>query len=86
MSNIKTAKEVIKEQFGVSIHSNNSAPMDKGECIVCMIEFAKMHVELALTKANEEAIAIIISDDFVDAEVEIDEDSILNSYPLENIK
>jgi hypothetical protein len=48
-----------------------------------MIEFAKLHVEAALKAASEDAHTkdVPYTDD-----VEVDKDSILNAYPLENIK
>ena len=48
-----------------------------------MIEFAKLHVEEALKAAANEAITEFIP--FTDDE-DVDRDSILNSYPLTNIK
>ena len=45
-----------------------------------MIEFAKMHVKEALKQASEQ---VYVSDTVF---CEIDRDSILNAYPLENIK
>ena len=62
-----------------------------------MIEFAKMHVQEALKQASEKAFVEyidlntdeifdytdVITDD--DVEVNINKDSILNAYPLENI-
>jgi len=47
------------------------------------IEFAKLHVEAALKAASEDAHTkdVPYTDD-----VEVDKDSILNAYPLENIK
>ena len=45
-----------------------------------MIEFAKLHVEEALKQASEQ---VYVSDTVF---CEIDKDSILNAYPLENIK
>ena len=63
-----------------------------------MIEFAKYHVQKALEQASEKAFVEyidlntdeifdytdVITDD--DVEVNINKDSILNAYPLENIK
>lgn len=46
-----------------------------------LIEFAKYHVEQALKEASEKV--IIEGHPF---EYDLDEDSILNAYPLENIK
>jgi hypothetical protein len=54
-----------------------------------MVEFAKLHVQSALKVASQKAvtkedIAIFAEGTFVTQIV--DKDSILNSYPLENIK
>ena len=46
-----------------------------------MIEFAKLHVTEALKQASENAESYIQGESMV-----IDKDSILNAYPLENIK
>ena len=45
-----------------------------------LITFAKMHVEEALKEASEQ---VYVSDTVF---CEIDRDSILNAYPLENVK
>jgi hypothetical protein len=44
-----------------------------------LIEFAKLHVEAALKEASENAMGLHCTD-------YIDKESILNSYPLTNIK
>ena len=51
----------------------------------CMIDFAKLHVEAALKKASENAESVYDSEEecFINA---VEQDSILNAYPLENIK
>jgi hypothetical protein len=64
-----------------------------------MIEFTKLHVEAALKAANEKATILedgkdignrYFWDDYntsnKDIEYEINKDSILNAYPLDNIK
>lgn len=55
-----------------------------------MIEFAKLHVQEALKQANEK---VIVKEEYQYDEYDnciliakIDRDSILNAYPLENIK
>lgn len=51
-----------------------------------MIEFARLHVEAALKSAAEKAkitSRLTWSDEFVD---EVDKQSILNAYPLTNVK
>ena len=49
------------------------------------VEFAKMHVESALKSVNDN---VIINDYNIHEEYcpHVDENSILNAYPLENIK
>ena len=59
-----------------------------------MIEFAKLHVEAALKEASEKVVMYDDNEDghYVDEEgnypefLLIDRHSILNSYPLDNIK
>jgi hypothetical protein len=50
-----------------------------------MIEFAKLHVEAALKEVIENAESVYDSEEdcFINA---VDSDSILNAYPLTNIK
>ena len=49
----------------------------------CMIEFAQLHVKQALQKASENAYFRI--DGFVESSKE-NQNSILNAYPLTNVK
>jgi len=56
-----------------------------------MIEFAKLHVKAALIKADEQSDLIVIDHEEISEGSfrpiwGVDSDSILNSYPLENIK
>ena len=51
-----------------------------------MIEFAKMHVQEALKQASEKAQAYNKPKFRSDINPQVDMESILNSYPLENIK
>jgi hypothetical protein len=51
-----------------------------------MIGFAKMHVEAALKAASENAIAKNNFSDYGTGDTWVDEKSILNAYPLNNIK
>ena len=56
------------------------------DAVVMMIDFAKLHVESALKEASEKAI-VNTEPDYRGGEWSIvDTDSILNAYPLENIK
>jgi hypothetical protein len=75
---IPTAEEFLKEA--------QSNPAKGWTARKAMIEFAKLHVEAALKHASELA-EISNKPKFPgDYNLVIDEDSILNSYPLENIK
>jgi hypothetical protein len=53
------------------------------ESVQIMIEFAKLHVEAALKEASEKA--TVYADEGGYSEF-VDEQSILNAYPLEKIK
>lgn len=82
---MKTAEEFLKSKKYPSYTSDGGY----GTVYVteAMVEFAKMHVEAALKTASEKIefdIGEYISDGHW--EREIDKDSILNSYPLSNIK
>ena len=76
MEKIPTADNYLKRYIGKAI-------IGYGDISHLMIEFAKLHVESALKNASENAETKLIkyTDDY-----EIDKYSILNSYPLENIK
>ena len=54
------------------------------EIEVIMVEWTKLHVDAALLKASEEAKLNTRTNDW--QERYIDKKSIINSYPLENIK
>jgi hypothetical protein len=76
MAEIPTAREFYQNYIE---ENNNDSHVDIEEM---MIEFAKMHVEAALKAAYEN-----IEYTEVDSSVPyVVEDSILNSYPLTNIK
>ena len=65
---------------------NSDFPVDKTEVWDLdihdiMIKFAKLHVEAALKEASENVII-----DGHPFEYELDKNSIINAYPLENIK
>lgn len=79
---LPTANEKLKSTFYngsfIEIHSG-----DADYIMEIMIEFARLHVEEALKQASENVELQIIkyTDDY-----EVDKSSILNVYPLENIK
>ena len=51
-----------------------------------MIEFAKLHVTAALNEAANEADVTVIDVDMTDVIWGVDVNTILNAYPLTNIK
>ncbi len=92
-NNIPTAEEFLKEY-----ELGNTGKIDIEDTKEAIIEFAKLHVEAALKAASENAYVEyidldtneifdytdVITDDNVGAYV--NKNSILNSYPLTNIK
>lgn len=97
MKKLPTAKEFfLKEVFPVS-HESKPDEVElwyetdghAKQSVDIMIEFAKMHVDAALKAASEKAKITYeysgnTGSEYCDEYV--DKDSILNSYPLENIK
>ena len=74
MSKIPTAEEFYKQTTG--------CVMNHRDVKTAMIEFAKLHVEAALKEASEKA----EWKGHTLAAVEICDYSILDAYPLENVK
>ncbi len=60
--------------------------VDYKESVEIMIEFAKLHVQQALKEASQQAEIYNKPKFSGDYNLVVDEDSILNSYPLEKIK
>jgi hypothetical protein len=89
MEKIPTAKKLInsKERSDEVFLSNGnyyySEYIDLKKVRKLMIEFAKLHVEAALKEASVKA--SVYADEGGYSEF-VDEDSILNSYPLDKIK
>ena len=82
LDNMITAEEFYKQTTGCVINHIDIKN--------AMIEFAKLHVEAALKNASENFKMKIKDDvyelDMNDDWMEVDKNSILNAYPLENIK
>ena len=70
---MKTAEEFLKNSKNVNIEQD-------------LIEFAKMHVQEALKQASEKAQAYNKPKFRSDINPQVDMESILNAYSLENIK
>jgi predicted AAA+ superfamily ATPase len=71
---ISTAEEFWFKNTGQNINQEEYS---------AMVEFAKLHVEAALKEASEKA--TVYADEGGYSEF-VDEQSILNAYPLDNIK
>jgi hypothetical protein len=90
MTNMPTAEEFLKDKLS-EIHEEDIfvdllQKMFKVDVTEIIIEFAKLHVEKALKEASENAKIIDVGIDYSIIKWVADKDSILNSYPLENIK
>jgi hypothetical protein len=94
MEKIPTAEEILSKKFSELKSYSLLHHLIKD----CMIEFAKLHVEQALKEASESR-CIKMHDKIWFAQslepgtkildrvnITVDKDSILNSYPIENIK
>jgi D-aminopeptidase len=75
-----TAEDILKKY--PDYWQGGKAQYSEEDVKKAMIEFAKLHVEQALKAASEN---VIVHDDAF-KEAEVDKDSILNAYPLTNIK
>jgi hypothetical protein len=79
-----TAEEFLRVNFEIEISKDRIGYVETVYAYKAMIAFAKYHVEQALKEACENADTIYRGDSFGDYVV--DKNSILNSYPPENIK
>ena len=80
---IQTAEE-FKKQYPYLDAMFGSA-QEHESVIMLMTEFAKLHVEAALKIASEKGVTELRSEGNSDDQI-VNKDSILNAYPLENIK
>ena len=84
-----TAEEFLQNHLQISYFYD-----DKTNQMVCysdeiqqaMIEFAKLHVKAALKSANKKAYCQLAGDCCNPDDQEVNKESILNSYSLDNIK
>ena len=84
MAQIPTAEELLSKRVYINRDGVDSVDDTVSDVTATMVEFAKMHVEAALKEASENA-DIIPDPNGMDWDV-VSKDSILNSYPLTNIK
>ncbi len=80
---IPTAEELLKNNF-LLIENDKTCEAHTHLVVKQMIEFAKLHVEAALKEASEKAY-YRDTNGFIETSSE-NKQSILNSYPLTNIK
>lgn len=81
MSNIPTAEEFLEANLGEELSMRGCSALVAKDL---MIEFTKLHVEAALKEAAENI--KMDSDPYHPEDEWVDRNSILNAYPLENIK
>ena len=79
LSHPESFKDKISEKIYLELHVTGRVNGTEQNYPEMMIEFAKLHVEEALNKVMEE----VSIDDFTQT---VNLNSILNAYPLENIK
>ena len=85
MKPLNQSEPISAEEFYSQFCSKRSTTgaFNGRERLQVMIEFAKMHVEAALKEASA---TDIVSGKSYKHRTEYDKNSILNSYPLDNIK
>ena len=77
-------KILTAEDLALNFEIGNTKRISIEDAKEAMIEFAKLHVTAALKNASENSETKWIK--YTDHDYEVDKDSILNSYPLKNIK
>ena len=90
---METAEEIILKQGVTRSPISGIETYLKGNAKSAMIEFAKLHVEAALKAASEKA-KTFKNDEVMGGDgrylrhgyIDVDKESILSAYPLENIK
>ena len=84
--NIVTTKELLKTEFSMTYIVEDELIITNGNDIIekMLIDFAKFHVQAALKAASIHVKLKRI--DFTVNDYMVDKESILNSYPLKNIK
>ena len=87
LNNMITAKLILT---GKETYDPEYPTVSKYDALEAMIEFAKLHVEAALKEASENFKMKIKDDvhelDMNDDWMEVDKNSIMTAYTLENIK
>jgi len=81
LDNMITAEKFLHKKF-IIIQNDE---LNK-KIIDSMIEFAKLHTEAALKSASEKASTSYSEEPLLGEVYNINKESILNAYPLENIK
>lgn len=86
LNNMITAEDLLhKNYFHIKTDLNKTnSYINIGDIYELMIEFARLHTKQALKEASENVEHLW--DDNENELFDIDKDSILNAYPLENIK
>jgi hypothetical protein len=82
MEKIPTADEFLNKEYYHIVLDSKDTWVNVGDIQRAMVEFAKLHVEAALKEASED-VELETYGNFGNS---VNKDSILNSYPLTNIK
>ena len=79
---VPTAKEILELHYNMDRDEDGHPVYYDWSAKDAMIAFARLHVEAALKAASENATSYVIGG----LTSEVDEDSVLNAYPLTLIK
>jgi hypothetical protein len=90
-NNIPTAEEFIRKEYDKSGDSLESINCEGHHVQFMLVEFAKLHVEAALKEASNKALLkdegrYVLGDEDWHEDLVVDKKSILNAYPLTNVK
>ena len=88
MSKIPTAEEILELHYNMDRDEDGHPIYYDWSAKDAMIEFAKLHVEACKEEYLQKGFGRYMNHTFdkYPTRVPIDEDSILNAYPIENIK
>lgn len=81
-----TAKEILELHYNMDRDEDGHPVYYDWSAEDAMIAFARLHVEAALKAASEKATQNYSEENVLGEFYTINKDSILNAYPLENIK
>lgn len=83
---VPTSEEILKLHYNMDRDEDGHPVYYDWSAKDAMIAFARLHVEAALEAASEKATQNYSEENVLGESYTINKDSILNAYPLENVK